>query len=616
MRKKFAVAAVTAALTTGFAAPILAQEQAAQDENAQMMDLYFDQNETVETATRAPKPLSEVAENVTIITAAEIERMNAHNVDEVLNRASGLFMSFNGQDFNGIAGFFVHDSNLEHVLILVDGIRWNEAYAGFPKTYNIPVEIISRIEIIKGPGSSTWGSSLGGVVNIITKKAGASQRPTGSISASYGKADSSEVNGTVAGKTGPASYFLAASSQDSDGLMGNRFFERDSIYAKVAFDLPKSSSLTLTSGYNEPKMCLSEYVDLGVRVEEQDRNFWFTANLDAPLSENLGLNVNAYRKKEKTIQPYYTLSDDNFLFEYTNDLWTNGFSALLNGRFVNHKVVLGTDYDRSESDFIGTVNHDETWGIFANDTVSFGDFSIIPGLRYDQFALTDDSMVSPSLGATWLFTPTTLFRAVVAKGFRRPYISDGASNPDLEPETITSSQLGVETTACPMARFKLSLFEHQVRDLWYYGPDTSWLTVNRGDGKRYGYELEAATEPWNNLSAQASFTWVYTQYDDNLKESDDQYTGKVTFLYDNPDLITAELFGIYTWWRNDPSRELDGDYDTMVWDLSASKRISTGPSTAVTLFATAHNLFDGRYYWHSWFENPHRWVEAGVKFHF
>ncbi len=611
MRKKFAVAAVTAALTTGFAAPILAQEQAAQDENAEMMALYFDQSETVETATRAPKPLSEVAENVTIITAEEIERMNAHNVDEVLNRVSGLFMSFNGQDFNGGGGFYIHDSEVEHVLILVDGIRWNDAYAGFPKTYNIPVEIISRIEVIKGPASSTWGSSLGGVVNIITRKAGGNERPSGTLSASYGEGDSSEVNGTVSGKTGPAGYLLAASNQDSDGLMQGRFFERDSIYGKMSLDLPKTATLTLTSSYNEPKMHLFDAHDWGFGAEAQDRHFWLTANLDAPLGENLGLNVNAYRKKEKFVRPYYTLPDENLWFEATTDLWTNGLSALLNSRIANHKLVLGTEYDRSESDFDGAVNHDETWGLFANDTITLGAFAVTPGLRYDYFALTDDSQVSPSLGATWRWTETTLFRAVAAKGFRRPYISDGAGNPNLEPEEITSYQIGAETTACPLARFKLSLFEHELQDRWYY--DSNWITHNGSDAKRYGYELEAATEPWNYLSARTSFTWVYSEYDQG-RDNDDQYTGKLTLLYDNPEIITAELFGIYTWWND--VREDNGDYDTMVWDLSVNRKIQTGAHTAVTLFATAHNLFDGRYYWHHLYENPHRWVEAGVRFHF
>lgn len=610
------LAAGASLLLSGFADPqsALTQDVVLFQDDAHMA-LFFDKEEMVETTTRSAKPLHQVAENVTIITSEEIERMNAHNVDEVLNRSSGLFLAFLGQDFNGNGAPQIHESTLEHVLILLDGIRWNDAYAGYPKTYNIPVEIISRIEIIKGPASSTWGSSLGGVVNIITKKTGTTKRPTGTVSASYGEADSTELNGTVAGKTGPASYFLAVSNQDSDGLMGSRSWQRDSIYGKVSLDLPKASTLTLTSGYNVPDFQSFDYNvwTLFSRAENSDRNFWFTASLDSALTEKVALNVNVFRKKETFdrsvdyLPPYTAYS-----YEISNELWTNGFSALLNSHLGSHKLVVGAEYDRSESDLSGTVNRDETWGLFANDTISVGNFSFTPGLRYDHFALTNDNQVSPSLGATWLFSQTTLFRAMVAKGFRRPYISDGAGNRDLEPEQITSFQLGMETSACSFARFKVSLFEHQLQDIWYY--DNAWITQNGHDAKRYGYELEAATEPWNNLSARASFTYIYSVYEDDFRESDDQYSGKLTLLYDNPDIITAELFGIYTWWND--IMTTNGEYDTMVWDLSLNKKIQTSAETAVTLFATAHNLFDGRYYWYPAYENPHRWVEAGLRFHF
>ncbi|MBC8316321.1 MAG: Plug domain-containing protein [Desulfobulbaceae bacterium] len=149
------------------AGPLAVQAQNVQ-EDEMLLAMYFDMNQyldqKIEVATRAPKSLRQIAENVTVVTAEEIQRMNAHNLNEVLNRVPGVFLQFNGQGFNqGDGGLYFQDSDYEHVLVLIDGLRWNDINAGMAVINSIPVEIIHRIEVIKGPASSTWGSALGGV---------------------------------------------------------------------------------------------------------------------------------------------------------------------------------------------------------------------------------------------------------------------------------------------------------------------------------------------------------------------------------------------------------------------------------------------------------------------
>ncbi|WP_339136643.1 MAG: TonB-dependent receptor plug domain-containing protein [Candidatus Electrothrix sp. GW3-4] len=99
--KKDTPLAVLLLLTTFLAVP------SAQANNTRLedklLDLYFDEEELVETATRSPKPISQVAENVTIVTAEDIEAMHAHTLAEVLNRQAGVFVDFFGQDFLGDA---------------------------------------------------------------------------------------------------------------------------------------------------------------------------------------------------------------------------------------------------------------------------------------------------------------------------------------------------------------------------------------------------------------------------------------------------------------------------------------------------------------------------------
>jgi vitamin B12 transporter len=603
-------------LAVTFSAPPLlaADEPAAAEGDPQ--SLYFDQGATEQTTTRAAKPLSQVAENVSIITAEEIERMNAHSVAEVLNRVPGFLVQFNGRDFNGSEGFYPQDADMQHVLVLVDGMRWNDIVSGMAVTNAIPIEIISRIEVIKGPASSTWGSALGGVVNIITKKTGVSERPGGALSASYGEANSQEYSATVAGKTGPAGYFIAAGSQSSDGLMGNRFYDRENVFAKVNIDLPHASTLTLTSGYSEPEMRYYDSYTYGLRIEGTDRNFWGTASLDSSLTDNINFNATVSRNAQKHIRPYYTLPNKALWYEYYQDNWTNGANAMLNGHFGPHQLVAGAEFERSESENQSNATfYDEVWAAYLNDTYSVGAFTITPGIRYDHLSLSDD-FTSPSLGLTWQFAGQSLLRAVAARGFKRPYIDDvNWSVPGLEPERITSYQFGLETAnLVSLGMVKATVFEHHLKDTWLWDAASNWLTYNAGDTKRYGYELEIDTVSFYHLSAQASFTYTYIDYY-GRSDNDDQYCGKLTMLYDDPALLTIELFGSYTWW-NEQRINASADFGTMIWDLNVSRELQTGGQTSIRLFAAVHNLFDGRDYQAIAYENPHRWVEAGLRFNF
>lgn len=144
-----------------------------------------------------------------MIKAQDIEAMNAHTVAEVLNRVPGLFINFN-QDFGANSLISIQDSEQRHVLVLVDGIPWSFLSEGSAETNSIPVGIIERIEIIKGPASSAWGASLGGVINILTKSAGDTKRPTGMVKASYGQGDTQDYSAQISGLAGPVGYYLFA----------------------------------------------------------------------------------------------------------------------------------------------------------------------------------------------------------------------------------------------------------------------------------------------------------------------------------------------------------------------------------------------------------------------
>ena len=162
-------------------APAFAQT----DEEKNFLLLYFKEEElVVMSPSRSPKPISQVAENMTVVTAAEIELMNAHTLAEVLNTITGVEVWMLGGP-GQVAQASILGSAPSHVTVLMDGVVLNAINTNIAFVGQFPVQNIEKVEIIKGPASSAWGSALGGVVNIITKS-GRSMDQGSVLSGSYG----------------------------------------------------------------------------------------------------------------------------------------------------------------------------------------------------------------------------------------------------------------------------------------------------------------------------------------------------------------------------------------------------------------------------------------------
>lgn len=630
----------TALLAVTFSAPPLL---AAVSDDTQ--SLYFDQGATEQTTTRTAKPLSRVAENVSIITAEEIEKMQAHTTAEVLDRIPGIYMNTNGRDFGMTASMTIQASKYEDVLVLVDGMDWNFLSGGNPTLNTIPVAIIKRIEIIKGPGSATWGSALGGVVNIITKDTGG-EKTTGSLSSSLGERDTTDSRFELSGATEPVSYYVFGGKQRSDGLRNDRDFDNHMLFAKAALPTGSALKLDLSCGYSEPHVNYGDLAGGGILSEEVDRAFWTKLNADALLSDTLTFYGSIYTYDQKFVMNL----DEDGSYGPLGDLYINSVydekKTGANGRLVwlhdRHTVVSGIDYLRGEVD--GTlesgdflVNYlyyppvfrefggiDKT-AVYVNDTILLGDFTVTPGLRHDRNSITE-SFTSPSLGITCQLTQTTLLRAVAARGFTLPSLGETTlggpyydPNPDLKPEKVESLQAGFETTAIPYLWFKATYFEHRVEDAFrvIVNPDNTnnGISVNEDKQRRQGFELAAKTVPFYNLSLQADFSYVhlnnYGSYDNTS-----EYASNLALLYDSGTIV-AGLYGHYIWYDDTSTSSQVSDSDDFIWDVTIRKRFALSASLAMDLFASGHNILNGTQ--ESDRDNypcVARWLEAGLRFHF
>ena len=601
------------------------------EEEMRILRMYFKEEELVIAPTRAPKSLSQVAENVTVITTKEIEGMNAHTVAEVLERVTGVFVEFLGHDFGSDANLYIQGSKERHVLVLLDGVPWNTLSEGRTVINSIPVRIIKRIEIIKGPASSSWGSSLGGVINIVTKDAGNNGKATGVVSASYGERNTQDYNAEISGKAGTVGYYLYAGRQDSDGLRNNRDFKNDNFYSKLDIPLSSDIKLMFTAAYSEPR--INHYGDIPNFYYNStgiDRTFFITSFLSARFTQELRFEASFYTFKQKFIldEVYNGAPYKKSIF----DDETRGGSGKLIWAHDIHTVVLGTDISRGHLDQTNIDYWTEEtsrmypriskWAVFANDTISIGKLSITPGIRHDHNNVSGD-FTSPSLGATYSLAEHTILRASVAKGFTSPpllFTTSGTSkldpNPSLKPEKVWSYQAGIESWMADNLKANITIFHHEMEDELIKEKVTGTSKkkyVNKGKTKRDGVEIDVETVSFYNISLKTGFAYVHKKFYLEEDTSEDNYAYNIIVKYDDSKSFSAQLAGNYTWWDLEFT---DTAYDTFIWDLNLNKKIYSAEKTSAEIFLTAHNIFNGSHYTYDKRKNPRRWMEAGLRLKF
>ena len=196
--------------------------------------------ETLETmiVTANRMPSINVLAPTTVITRADIERLQITDLTTLLSRQPGIDFAVNGGP-GKTSSIFMRGTNSDHVLILVDGVKWHSATSGSPSIQDFPVEQIERIEIVRGPRSGLYGAeALGGVIQIFTRKGKQGLTPYAKVA--YGSNNTKQAAAGVSGGNEQTTYNLSFNHQSTEGINArendnpdNDGYRNNSISAKV-----------------------------------------------------------------------------------------------------------------------------------------------------------------------------------------------------------------------------------------------------------------------------------------------------------------------------------------------------------------------------------------------
>ncbi len=175
-------------------------------------------DEVIVTATRTAITTDAALAPVEVIDRAAIERSQARSLPDLLRGRAGISMTNQG-GAGKLTSLFLRGSESDHVLVLVDGVRIGSATSGLASFQDLPLELIERVEIVRGPRSSLYGAdAIGGVIQVFTRRGPKGDGITPRASATVGSHGFAEGSAGVSATAGRAWFGIDAAYQNDEGI--------------------------------------------------------------------------------------------------------------------------------------------------------------------------------------------------------------------------------------------------------------------------------------------------------------------------------------------------------------------------------------------------------------
>jgi vitamin B12 transporter len=469
----------------------------------------FDLTQVIVTASRSAEPLDTAIASVTVITRADIDRLQPHSVDELLTGLVGVSIANNG-DLGKTTFVFVRGTNPDHILVLIDGIKIGAATTGSAAWEQLPVEQIDHIEVVRGPTSSLYGSeALGGVVQIFTRHGAPAAPDLPSLAMSGGSRGTYQGAVGYSGSASNGWYNASASGLYTNGIpicVANAPVTAD-CYTTTPQQGYWNGSAALSTGYRwanatatldflradgDTRYDGNIFSGDESRLVQQALGGTVTVVPLAPLS----ITLSAAQSLDRS-QQYFSGTPDGFFNTRRGTFsWLNQLSLM-----PGQKVLLGADFERD------VIASDTNYAVQSrNDTGVFGLYQWLAGHqelqlsgRYDHNQQFGDHYTG---SAQWAYRWSDALRLTASYGtaFKAPTFNDlyfpFFGDPTLRPETLHSAEVGLNGRWSVLS-WAVNAYQTQINDLIEYNPVTfGAANIDRARIRGLETQLAARRQQW------------------------------------------------------------------------------------------------------------------------
>ncbi|MBI1871763.1 MAG: TonB-dependent receptor [Chlamydiae bacterium] len=479
------------------------------------------------TATRVETPIKHVTQSYTVISEDEISGRKEDTVLEVLRDVPSTFVVRNGTQ-GANATTFLRGANSAQTLVLIDGVEVNSPTVGSFDFGHLELDNVERVEVIRGPQSTLYGSqAMGGVIHIITKKG--EGKPHVAFETEGGSDDTWRGFGMASGVKGPLNYSLTSSYLTTEGEFDNDAYENLNLTGNAGLEINEKFHVDLISRFTNAR---KEIQDFGLTDPDPNRflrtestlvalkpDHWITDGWEHQFTISL---VHEHLRDFDPLDPNEVGTD--VLSNITNEIWTvqsqhNFFWGDL------QTITLGLEYEGSQGknnttgdSFNGDFSFDKDLNdkaVYFQDQFNFWDkVFVVPGVRVDDQSIFGTETTPKVSGAFWILSQTKL-KASWGEGFRAPSVNElvfpNFGNPDLKAEESKGWEAGFEQTFFEKKlEFDFAYFRNDFDNLIDFEVISTDPFVghanNISKASTEGTELSACVTPWNWVTLKGSWS--------------------------------------------------------------------------------------------------------------
>ena len=466
------------------------------------------------TGNRIAQAAGDAGHSITVLERADIEASRSNDVIDLLGKQTGIDVVRTGGS-GSQNSIFIRGGNSNHALILIDGMRVNSATQGLFDFAHLPLALIERIEIVRGPRASVWGSdALSGVIQIFTRapdsahaemRLGSYRRAgldagTG-ISGKHGRVALSAGFDTFGGFSATTPDNVWSYDPDKDGY-------RNEHAALQAGTVLGTQSLSFSGIVSQGD------VEFDQGRTQADNHGWNLA-LSGALNSSWQHKLSLGESYEKLDTPAYAsvYGSRRKSLDWSNTLALDNGTAAFG---VNASKESGYSNGWSGPEFKETRDNHGVFGVWNG---SFGRQSLELASRWDDNSQFGSRLTS---SAAWVLqvSPEGRLRASWGHGFRAPnfnelyypgFFGSFGGNPDLDPERSQSLEVGYSHVFSSMLRAELSAHRSRIDDLIAFeGIDNQAINIQQARIEGAEAELNGSTGAWQ-WRAQGTWTQAINQ---------------------------------------------------------------------------------------------------------